>query len=232
MRNHLVLSILFISLSHLSLSAQKELVKEAGSYDAIHLGGPFEVTLVEGKEGRIVFDGNAEDLEKVTYKIKNGALYIGMEKTRFWGSWNMKTEKIVVEIPVEEINELTISGSGKVSGSIPETADLKLAISGSGNLFVKTDVERLGCAISGSGDINASGRADEIKISISGSGNVNTTEIAAESVKVRIAGSGDAKIYATEQLDVSIAGSGDVQYKGNPKNISQSVAGSGKIRSF
>lgn len=232
MRNYLVLSILFIGLGHLSLTAQKEVVKQAGSYDAIHLGGPFEVTLVEGTEGRIVFDGNAEDLEKVTYKIKNGALYIGMEKTRFWGSWNMKTEKIFVEIPVEEINELTISGSGKVSGSIPETTDLKLAISGSGNLFVKTDVERLECAISGSGDINASGRASEVKVSISGSGNVNTSEIASESVKVRIAGSGDATIQATEHLDVTIAGSGDVKYKGNPKNISQSVAGSGKIRSF
>ena len=39
MKNYLVLSVLFIGLGHLSLSAQMELVKEAGSYDAIHLGG-------------------------------------------------------------------------------------------------------------------------------------------------------------------------------------------------
>jgi hypothetical protein len=54
--------------------------------------------------------------------------------------------------------------------------------------------------------------------------------IKAKDVKVRIAGSGDAKVHATKSLDVSIAGSGDVSYKGNPTKISQDIAGSGKVR--
>lgn len=67
-------------------------------------------------------------------------------------------------------------------------------------------------------------------MSIAGSGSVLADRIEAETVKVRIAGSGDAKVHATKSLDVSIAGSGDVSYKGNPTKITQDIAGSGKVR--
>ncbi len=224
------LSFAIIALLSFQLRAQNEMTKDTGAYDAIHISGPFEVTLIKGQEGSISFEGDEKELEKVTYKIKNNALYIGLEKTRFWGSWTSIKGKIYVEIPVQKINELSISGSGSVKGSIPESDDLKLAISGSGDLHIEANAETLDCSISGSGDIHATGAAEELKVSIAGSGSVMADSIKAEDVKVRIAGSGDAKVHATQSLDVSIAGSGDVSYQGNPTKISQDIAGSGKVR--
>ena len=224
------LSFAIIALLSFQLQAQNEMTKDTGAYDAIHISGPFEVTLTKGQEGSISFEGDEKELEKVTYKMKYNALDIGLEKTRFWRSWNSIKGKIYVEIPVQDINELSISGSGSVKGSIPESADLKLAISGSGDLHIEANAESLDCSISGSGNIHATGAAEELKVSIAGSGSVLAEEIKAQDVKVRIAGSGDAKVHSTQSLDVSIAGSGDVSYKGNPTKISQDIAGSGKVR--
>ncbi len=224
------LSFAIIALLSFQIRAQNGMTKDTGAYDAIHISGPFEITLTEGQEGSISFEGDEKELEKVTYKIKNNALYIGLEKTRFWGSWSSIKGKIYVEIPVQDINELSISGSGSIKGSIPESDDLKLAISGSGELYIEANAETLDCSISGSGDIHATGTAEELKVSITGSGSVLADKIEAEDVKVRIAGSGDAKVHATKSLDVSIAGSGDVSYQGNPTKISQDIAGSGKVR--
>lgn len=224
------LNFALIALFSFQLQAQDEITKNTGAYDAIHISGPFEVTLTNGQEGSISFEGDEKELEKVTYKIKNKELHIGLEKTRFWGSWNNVKGKIYVEIPVEDLNELSISGSGSIKGRIPESNDLKLSISGSGDLHIEANTDTLDCLISGSGDIHVRGVAIALKASISGSGSVIAEDIEAESVKVRIAGSGDAKVHATQSLEVSIAGSGDVSYKGNPNKISQDIAGSGKVR--
>jgi hypothetical protein len=166
------LSFAIIALLSFQLQAQNEMTKDTGAYDAIHISGPFEVTLTKGQEGSISFEGDEKELEKVTYKIKNNALYIGLEKTRFWGSWNSIKGKIYVEIPVQDINELSISGSGSVKGSIPESDDLKLAISGSGDLHIEANAETLDCSISGSGDVSYKGNPTKISQDIAGSGKV------------------------------------------------------------
>jgi hypothetical protein len=91
------------------------------------------------------------------------------------------------------------------------------------------DVDVLGVSISGNGDFTAAGRAAEQGFSISGSGDVTAGELIGQTVKVRVAGSGDVRVHAEQMLDVAIAGSGDVLYRGSPV-IRKSVAGSGEIR--
>lgn len=77
------LSFAIIALLSFQLRAQNEMTKDTGAYDAIHISGPFEVTLTKGQEGSISFEGDEKELEKVTYKIKNNALYIGLERLDF-----------------------------------------------------------------------------------------------------------------------------------------------------
>ena len=64
---------------------------------------------------------------------------------------------------------------------------------------------------------------------ISGSGNIKAFDFAAKNVDVKIAGSGNCHIQATEKLIVKIAGSGNVVYRGNPA-IDSTIAGSGSVR--
>ena len=64
---------------------------------------------------------------------------------------------------------------------------------------------------------------------IAGSGDIKTGKLAANNVKVSIAGSGDAKVWAKDTLKISVAGSGYVAYYGDAK-VSQSVVGSGSVK--
>ena len=58
---------------------------------------------------------------------------------------------------------------------------------------------------------------------------IPASKLEAGRVKISIAGSGDAAVWARESLSVSVAGSGDVKYYGDPA-VSRSVVGSGSIK--
>jgi len=67
-----------------------------------------------------------------------------------------------------------------------------------------------------------------VEASIAGSGNVRTDKLEAKNVKISVAGSGDAVVWATETLKISIAGSGDIKYYGDAQ-VTKSIAGSGSV---
>jgi hypothetical protein len=105
-----------------------------------------------------------------------------------------------------------------------------LDLSGSGQSRLKgMDCGELRIGISGSGDVEAQGHAASLAISIAGSGDVKASALRSDDVRVRVAGSGNAAVHASKSLDVSIAGSGDVTYGGDATKIKTSVAGSGHI---
>ena len=77
-------------------------------------------------------------------------------------------------------------------------------------------------------DFRATGHALTQGYSLAGSGDVHAADLVGEQVAVKIAGSGDAQVHATQTLAVSIAGSGDVRYRGHPR-VSRAIAGSGEV---
>ena len=83
--------------------------------------------------------------------------------------------------------------------------------------------------LSGSGNIEASGKADNLEVNIRGSGKIKVGDLAAKSADVSIAGSGSVEIAPQDALDVSIAGSGNIYLKSEPKKLQTSIAGSGRI---
>ena len=108
---------------------------------------------------------------------------------------------------------------------------MALSISGSSDAQLNgLDTEQLRVAITGSGDVSASGKAGKFNLSIAGSGSVQARELAAADVEISIAGSGDARVHADKTLAVSIAGSGDVEYGGAAAITRSRIAGSGSVR--
>jgi hypothetical protein len=75
-----------------------------------------------------------------------------------------------------------------------------------------------------------SGKTDFLDASITGAGDISALDLEAKKVSLKITGSGDCEVNASEALNVKITGSGDVKYKGSPQ-VSQKITGSGKVRS-
>lgn len=125
---------------------------------------------------------------------------------------------------------LSIAGSGDIRARDLAGTTLRLEIDGSGEgLFRNISFDHLDLEVDGSGSFEVSGRADRQTVDIAGSGDFLADSLAGRSVRIRIAGSGNARVQAADSLDVRIGGSGDVRYTGNPV-VSQRISGSGSVR--
>src|SRR5690606_26374802 len=116
-----------------------------------------------------------------------------------------------VTLPV--IRKAALSGSGKINieGDFPSINELKVSISGSGDVLVKDAFE-----------------ATKILVNISGSGKADLLKVVAEQADVDISGSGNASLTIQDKLRVEISGSGKVYYNGSP-DVDADISGSGKV---
>ena len=200
--------------------------RKTSAYDGVGVGGSFDVVLVKGKEGNLTIEGEKNLLPYIITEVKNGMLKIKVKK----GVNIRMTRKLVVTVPVREIEKVSLGGSGNIKGKVLlKSENLDLAIGGSGNIDVEVDAENLKTSIAGSGDVFISGKTDYMKCSIAGSGSVKAYELEAKSVKASIAGSGSVRATVTDEIKASIAGSGSVYYKGDPPKVKSTSAGSGSV---
>lgn len=142
-----------------------------------------------------------------------------------------KTEdKIKIYIESNNLDEITIDGSGEIysEGQI-ESDELAIAITGSGVIDLDLKVKELKTEISGAGDIQLKGETKLHDIEINGSGDIKAYDLLSDESEIEINGSGDVKVNVSYSLEVEINGSGDVYYKGNVKEISSEINGSGKL---
>jgi hypothetical protein len=106
-----------------------------------------------------------------------------------------------------------------------------IVIRGSSDVDVKgLTGDKFELQVDGSGDAKASGKVATLVAKVNGSGDLNLADVEARDATVEISGSGDVDVWATESVVVSVAGSGDVTYRGDPKKVTKSVAGSGSVR--
>lgn len=198
-------------------------------FHAVASTGSFDVVLKQGSSESVKVEADAEVINEIITEVRNGTLTIRSKNTRNWSNmWNNR--KITIYVVAKDLNSIVLSGSGdlKMENQF-NTNKLELRLSGSGDFKGSVNVKNLEASISGSGDFSISGKADESTVSISGSGEFRGGDLMTKSTAIRVSGSGDASIYASERVDASVSGSGDVHYSGHPKSVSKVAHGSGDI---
>lgn len=202
--------------------------RSVGDYSAVALSGPFDVDLVQGREGNITIQGESNLLEYLITEVRDGTLEIKTERGHNLSSSTRSGIRITV--PIESIEGIGLAGSGDIKGHFPIQADAFSArLAGSGDIDLVLDADRVDTALSGSGDITLSGQARTLEISVSGSGDVMAFGLEAASAQVNVSGSADVEVTATEGLVARISGSGDVRYRGNPVKVDARSTGSGSV---
>jgi hypothetical protein len=192
--------------------ARAERIKLRGSYDVEITQGPVTSVKVEGDDNILPYIFTTEEDGFLLIKSKDHV--------------NFSTDNpIKVYITTSKLEQVQLSGSGNIIGKTKFTGGdkLTLKISGSGSMDLEVNTPNVDGDISGSGSITLKGETKDQKVHISGVGDYNADELKSETAVVKIAGSGNVKIFADANLDVNIAGVGSVFYKGNP-TIKQHVA--------
>ncbi len=195
------------------------------SFDAFSLNIDADVYLTQGSSQSIKIEAQKNILDNIKRDVEGGYWKIKYDKDV------KRHDGVKIWITIPDLEKVAVSGSGNVIGQTPfsNLNDLKLAISGSGDIRLDANSKSLSASVSGSGDFELNGRTGDAEFNISGSGDIEAGGLQAENCKVNIAGSGDASVYVNSNLDVGIAGSGDVVYSGNPR-VKSKIAGSGDVK--
>jgi hypothetical protein len=179
--------------------------REVEKFDRVNVRGSGEVNITVGETQRVTVTGDDNIVPIITTTVKDGELII--EPTE---SISPRT-KLRFEITVARLRGASIAGSGSVNAEGVNEDEIRLAISGSGDITVRGTTKKLTGAIAGSGSMHLA-------------------DLTATDASVRISGSGDVTVNASESLEVSIAGSGDVRYLGQPRSVQRHVSGSGSVK--
>jgi len=197
--------------------------REVSEFNKIHLKCSGNVFLTLGEKQTLIIKTDENIMPLIETDVSGKKLTISN------GKHYLRPTVLEVFITVNNLEGVAISGSGNVRGKDRFMTDAFYAeISGSGDMDLEVETGRLEAKISGSGSIHLSGKAKDYTVSISGSGEINAFDVQTKNASVKISGSGDCRVYASESLVVKISGSGEVYYKGRPR-INTKISGSGSL---
>lgn len=197
-------------------------------YDGVRCAGSMDFKLVEGNEGKIMITGESNLLEYVVTEVKNGSLIVKIEDGKSLKQSNNKT--ILITIPYEDIESVSLSGSGDVwnDGTI-KASSFSTSVAGSGDVVLNINSVHTTANVLGSGDLTLKGKVINLKTSVTGSGDFSGYGLEATNVDASVAGSGDIDVNCSGELKARVAGSGDIEYRGKPTKQDTKIIGSGTI---
>ncbi len=193
----------------------------------IRLSGFMDVELSQGSGTSVKVEADDNLQEYIITEMEDDVLVVKMRSNiRF-----INSDRLKIYITTDRLEQLTLSGSGNITGTSKFTGSehLKLRVSGVGDIKLDFNTPELEAEISGSGSLVLSGETKDAKIQINGVGDCNAEAMKAENATVKISGSGDVKVFADNNLDVTIRGVGSVYYKGEA-SVSQKISGSGEVK--
>jgi hypothetical protein len=105
-----------------------------------------------------------------------------------------------------------------------------VSVTGESDLDIgRVDRDELTVSIVGSGNVRGTGRVAHLIVKVPGSGRAELGGIAARSVQVISAGSGDITVAPTQDAQITILGSANVRLLTRPASISSNIVGSGRV---
>lgn len=221
---------------------------DVSGFQRVTLEGFGDVFIEQGQTESLSVETDENILPLLDIHVKGGELSLGTKN----GVDVNPSESITYTLTVQDLDAITLSGSGTFhAGSIKSgtfgvsvsgsgdinvsslAADtLSIELNGSGNIAIEDiSVKTVDTSLQGSGDIHLEGKADTQKVRVGGSGNYLAGDLQTNAADVSVPGSADVTVWVEDELNIKVNGSGNIQYYGKPV-IDQSISGSGDITSL
>jgi len=206
---------------------------DVSDFSELEMGVRGTAYVSQGNTESLEITGPADVIEDIRVDVSNGRLTIDyVEKNWVSRFFSGDRDNVEVRVSMTVVNDLSVNGAGSMVGETSiESDDLRLGVSGAGEMEFDLAAQTVRTEISGAGDMSLSGSASEHTIQISGAGEVDAANLETAESSIRVSGAGQCTVHATTTLDVSVSGAGSVRYKGQPK-ISQSVSGAGSVKAL
>jgi hypothetical protein len=233
-----MISLLLLSIASVSLAQTTKKALELPEFTGIYVNSNYTVYLKQTNKQEVTVEALSEIYQLTEIKVENGILMINVERKpdnpnkSIWAKIDdiKLNPTMKVYVSAKSIKELQVNGGGKIISENSLAADqLSIGLSGSGSMDLDIKGNQLTTTLSGAGNITLKGYATNNEIALSGSGNLYAYACELESARIRVSGAGYCELFVSNQLDAVILGSGSIKHKGNTKNVSKKLYGSGTI---
>ncbi len=224
-----------------SLTAVAQVTKkplELPEFKAIYNNSNYTVYLKQTNKQEVSVEALTEIYELTNIYVEDGILMINIDRKpespnkSIWA----KIDDIKVNptmklyVSVKNVNELQVNGAGKiVSENSLAAPTLNLSIGGSGSMDLDIKGDQVKAEVSGSGKMGIKGYASNLEGVVSGSGAINAFNCPIDKATIKVSGTGLAELNVTDTIVATVVGSGAVKHKGNTKNATKKIYGSGSV---
>lgn len=192
---------------------QKEIVKKEVTekrtvpvFEGLNIAGDYTITIMNGLAQSVAVSAAKDVLPNVITEVKDKILYIYPPAKLTSGA--TKPAKIAITLP--SLQSLSVAGANIIS--IQQIKGDKLVITTSG----KQELELLG-------------EIKEFTADLTGANVLNAEKLIANKLTLNAAGFAQVKIHAAQEFHVHTAGDISIKLFGNPKIVTTSMLGGGKL---
>lgn len=201
--------------------------RTVSSFDKVQASGNVDVYVVQGDLKPVEIEGDENIIPYIELRQTGSKLVITSKK-----GYNLDPSgdmKIWVTSP--QFEEVQVSGACSIisNSKIKNDRNLRLSVSGAGDIRMDVDAPKIEADLSGAGKVDLKGETKDFDLDLTGAGSAHCYDLLTENTKVEISGAGNAQVYASMKLDAQISGAGSLKYKGNAKDIKQHVSGAGSV---
>jgi hypothetical protein len=202
--------------------------RNVSSFNRVNVHGNIKVYVSQGSEQPVRIEGDENLLPYVEIVERGNEITVRSKE-----GYNLNpSEDMKIYLTAPVYKSIDVSGSCDIIGQtkIDNDENLKLEVSGAGDIRMDVTVPEVKAKISGSGTVDLKGETRKFDLDLTGAGKAHCYDLLSENTTVDISGAGDAEVFASVKLDAEVSGAGTIKYKGNAKNVKQQVSGAGSVR--
>jgi len=221
----LILAVL-AAISFVTVYSQDE-SRESRSVTAFHgveVSGGIDLYISSGPVSVAISAANSDIRHHMITEVVDGVLRIHLE--RDWQP-DASHPNMKAYVSLQNLDNLEASGGGDIYiQGVINVADLKVDLSGGGNLSGKLNADHLNINQSGGSNVELTGKVKDLRLNASGGGNLKGYELVTDYASIYASGGCNSELTVNKELRVVTSGGSDVHYKG-PASVSEMKSSGG-----
>ncbi len=201
--------------------------RKVSGFTGVDVSHGIDLYLSNGPESVSVSASTNELRDQIITEVVHGVLKIYLEDNFNGGSGNSKMKAYV---SLSNLKSLGASGGSDIFLKGLITADdLRVDLSGGGNLKGNLNANRLNIGQSGGSSVELIGKVKNLNLEASGGGRLKGYGLVTDVAKINSSGGSDAELTVNKQISVESSGGGSVSYKGSATVVSVNSSGGGSL---
>ena len=210
---------LFTLLMSITAIAGEKIVT-VSDFTSITAVGNYKVTLIKGTETKVEVINKDEKVtdDNIIVEVEGSELNLKIKNDTY------KQRDIEFKVYYKEVFELNVKRGAMISSSaLFDHKKIDLSVNSGGRIVVKVKANTVGVTIKNGGTIRVSGTTENANYYISKGGNIAAFDLIAATVKSEVLFGGETLLSVTKSLFAVVKSGGTIKYKGNPKDVSESI---------